>query len=129
MSTNPLSEERMRILNMVKEGQITAEEAARLLEALKAGATSADAASQAEPARPKWLRVRVTDRSTGKTKVNVNVPVGLLDVGLKMGAHFAPEMAGMDWTTIQAAVKGGLHGRILEVEDEEDDERVEIFVE
>jgi hypothetical protein len=119
----------MRILNMVKEGQITAEEAARLLEALKAGGTSADAAQQAEPARPKWLRVRVTDRSTGKTKVNVNVPVGLLDVGLKMGAHFAPEMAGMDWTTIQEAIKGGLHGRVLEVEDEDDDERIEIFVE
>ena len=38
MSTNPLAEERMRILNMVKDGQITAEEAARLLEALKSTA-------------------------------------------------------------------------------------------
>jgi hypothetical protein len=129
MSTNPLAEERMRILNMVKDGQITAEEAARLLEALKAGASASDVASPANSAPPKWLRVRVTDRATGKTKVNVNVPIGLLDVGLKMGAHFAPDMGGMDWSAIQAAIKGGVQGRIVEVEDEEDDERVEIFVE
>jgi hypothetical protein len=129
MSTNPLAEERMRILNMVKDGQITAEEAARLLEALKTGAATADQAPLPEAAKPKWLRVRVTERATGKTKVNVSVPIGLLDVGLKMGAHFAPDMAGMDWSAIQAAVKGGVQGRILDVEDEEDDERVEIFVE
>lgn len=128
MSTNPLAEERMRILNMVKDGQITAEEAARLLEALK-GTTATDAVASAETGRAKWLRVRVTDRATGKTKVNVNVPVGLLDVGLKMGAHFAPDMGGMDWSAIQAAIKGGVHGRIVEMEDEEDNERVEIFVE
>jgi hypothetical protein len=119
----------MRILNMVKDGQITAEEAARLLEALKTGAATADQAPLPEAAKPKWLRVRVTERATGKTKVNVSVPIGLLDVGLKMGAHFAPDMAGMDWSAIQAAVKGGVQGRILDVEDEEDDERVEIFVE
>jgi len=109
----------MRILNMVKDGQITAEEAARLLEALKSTAAP-DGAAAAETARARWLRVRVTDRATGKTKVNVNVPIGLLDVGLKMGAHFAPDMGGMDWSAIQAAIKGGVHGRIVEVEDEED---------
>jgi len=127
MSTDPLSEERMRILNMVKEGQVTAEEAARLLEALKTSSAAESAPGAA--AKPRWLRVRVTDRATGKTKVNVNVPVSLLDVGLKMGAHFAPDMGGMDWQAIQHAVKEGAHGRILEVENEDDDERVEIFVE
>ena len=55
--------------------------------------------------------------------------MGLVDVGLKMGARFAPEMAGMDMGAIQAAVKEGIQGRIIEMEDEQDDERVEIFVE
>jgi hypothetical protein len=127
MSTNQLTEERMRILNMVKEGQITAEEAARLLEALKAGG-SAEAAPAAM-GKARWLRVRVTDRASGKTKVNVNVPASLLDVALKMGAHFAPDIEGMDWQAIQAAVKDGVQGRILEVDDESDNERVEIFLE
>ena len=122
-----ITEERMRILKMVAEKQITAEEGAKLLEALRA--SEGEAASRPESAKPRWLRVRVTDRATGKSKVNVNVPVGLLDVGLKMGARFAPDMAGMDLQAVQAAIKDGLQGRILDVDDEEDNERVEIFVE
>jgi hypothetical protein len=116
----------MRILKMIEEKQITAEEGARLLEALRAGR---DAAERDGTTKARWLRVRVTDRASGKLKVNVNIPVGLIDVGLKMGARFAPEMNGMDLSAIQAAIKGGMQGRIIEVDDEKDDERVEIFVE
>jgi len=121
------SEERMRILKMIEEKQITAEEGAKLLEALRA--TGSDAAQREEVTKARWLRVRVTDRSTGKLKVNVNIPVGLVDVGLKMGARFAPEMNGMDLSAIQTAIKGGMQGRIIEVDDEADNERVEVFVE
>ncbi|MCX7670826.1 MAG: hypothetical protein N2439_12230 [Anaerolineae bacterium] len=120
------TEERMRILKMIEDKQITAEEGAKLLEALRVGTT---AETRAESSRPRWLRVRVTDRASGKLKVNVNIPVGLIDVGLKMGARFAPEMNGMDLNAIQEAIRGGMQGRILEVEDEKDNERVEIFVE
>ena len=121
------SEERMRILKMVEEKQITAEEAAKLLEALRT--TGAGATSRDEPGRARWLRIRVSDRASGKYKVNVNLPVVLIDVGLKMGARFAPDMAGMDIHAIHAAIKEGLHGKIVEIDDEKDDERVEIFVE
>jgi hypothetical protein len=121
------SEERMRILKMIADKQITAEEGAKLLEALRA--SGGEAAARAEPTKARWLRVRVTDRATGKTKVNVNLPIGLLDVGLKMGARFAPNLAGMELHTIQTAIREGMQGRIIEVEDEEDDERVEVFVE
>jgi len=121
------AEERMRILKMVAEKQITAEEGARLLQALRG--SEGEAGARSDPGKPRWLRVRVTDRGTGKPKVNVNVPIGLLDVGLKMGARFAPDMAGLDIQAIQAAIKDGMQGRIVDVEDEEDNERVEIFVE
>jgi hypothetical protein len=121
------SDERMRILKMIAEKQITAEEGVRLLEALRAGEASGP--DRSEPAKPRWLRVRVTDRATGKAKVNVNIPVGLVDVGLKMGARFAPDMTGMDLQAIQAAVKNGFQGRVVEVDNEEDNERVEIFIE
>ncbi len=120
------TEERLRILKMVEDKQITAEEAAKLLEALRAGAATE---TRSETSRPRWLRVRVTDRTSGKLKVNVNIPVGLIDVGLKMGARFAPEMNGMDLSAIQEAIRGGMQGRIIEVDDEKDNERVEIFVE
>ncbi len=120
------SEERMRILKMIADKQISAEEGARLFEALRSGGAGQ---GSDEPAKVRWLRVRVTDRVTGKSKLNVNIPVGLLDVGLKMGARFAPEMAGMDLSAVQAAIKGGMQGKIIELDDEQDDERVEIFVE
>jgi hypothetical protein len=122
------TDERMRILKMVSEKQITAEEGARLLEALR-GSSAGDTQGRNETGKARWLRIRVTDRPSGRTKVNVSLPIGLVDVGLKMGARFAPEMAGMDVSAIQAALKDGVQGRIIEVDDEEDDERVEIFVE
>lgn len=119
------SEERMRILKMIADKQITAQEGARLLEALRA----AEPQARADTSKARWLRIRVTDRSSGRAKLNVSIPVGLVDVGLKMGARFAPEMAGMDTSAIQQAIRDGLQGRIIEVDDEKDDERVEIFME
>jgi SHOCT-like domain len=121
------TEERMRILKMVSDKQITAEEGAKLLEALRAGQSAAQ--DMVEPNKSRWLRVRVTDRATGKSKVNVNIPAGLLDVGLKMGARFAPNTAGMDLQAVQAAMKEGMQGKIVDVDDEEHNERVEIFLE
>jgi hypothetical protein len=116
----------MRILKMVADGQITADEGARLLEALRPAGQGSPAGDMA-PAR--WLRIRVTDRDSGRGKVNVTIPIGLVDIGLKMGARFSPELAGMDISAIQAALRQGVQGRVIEVEHEEEDERIEIFVE
>ncbi len=121
------SDERMRILKMIADKQITAEEGARLLEALRS--SESDARDQLEPSRSRWLHVRVTDRTTGKTKTNINVPVGLVDLGLKMGARFSPEMAGLDVPTISGMLKSGYQGKIVDVDDEAGNERVEVFVE
>lgn len=121
------SEERMRILKMIADKQITAEEGAKLLEALRVA--DADPAGQREPSKARWLRIRVTDRITERAKLNVTIPIGLVDVGLKMGARFAPEMAGMDTSAVEAALRDGIRGRIIEVDDEKDNERVEIFME
>lgn len=61
--------------------------------------------------------------------MNVNIPLSLVDIGLKMGAKFSPVgMEGLDMTQIIAAVKSGGTGKIVDVEDEEDGEHVEIYV-
>jgi hypothetical protein len=73
--------------------------------------------------------VRVTDLRTGKPKVQVNLPFGLVDVGMRMGARFAPELENIDMAQIVEQVKAGGQGKIVEVEDEEDGERVEIYIE
>lgn len=122
------SEERMEVLRMVQDGQITAEEAALLLEAMGKGeSTPAQTVSDNSKREPRRLRVRVSDLETGRHKVNVNLPWNLINVGMHMGARFVPE--GIDLETMRQAIRAGTEGKIVDVEDEEENERVEIFVE
>jgi hypothetical protein len=124
------AEERLKILKMVEEGKISPADGAQLLAAL--------AESRRPPAPPtppaaggdaRWFRVRVTDLRTGKVKVNVNIPMGLVNVGIKMGARFAPGLDQDQMGVLAEALKSGAVGKIVEATDEEDGERVEIFVE
>lgn len=123
-------EERMQILKMIEEGKISAVEGAELLRAL---GREKGPASATEPLKgasnPRWFRVRITELSSGRNKVNVNIPFGLVNVGLKMGARFAPDMEGVNFDQLMAAVRSGQQGKVLDVTDEEGGERVEIFVE
>lgn len=120
-------EERMQILNMVEEGKISPQEGAKLLSAL--GSTKA--ASRSAPTSPaaRWFRVRVTDLTTGRNKVNVNVPMSLVNVGLKMGARFVPETADIEVEELLAQIRSGAQGKIFEAINEEEGEQVEIFIE
>lgn len=124
------TEERLQILKMIEEGKISAAEGAELLRALD---TKSDKLQAQEPLKgasaPRWFRVRVTDTNTGRNKVNINIPMGLVNVGMKMGARFAPEIEGHRLEELLEAVKYGQLGKVIDVTDEEDGERVEIFVE
>ena len=78
---------------------------------------------------PRWLRVRVTDLYTGRSKATVNIPFGLMDWGLRIGAQFAPEMAGYDLQELTRALsEEGVNGKIVDVTDDEGGEHVEIYV-
>ncbi|HEX3052074.1 MAG TPA: hypothetical protein VHP83_15555 [Aggregatilineaceae bacterium] len=122
------AEERMRILAMIQEGKITAEEGARLLQALGSGARTPQ--PPATPSRdPRMLRVRITDVKSGKAKVNVNIPMGLVNVGIKLGARFTPTSSGVDYDEIMTAIKSGAMGKVVDFEDLESGEHVEVWVE
>ena len=123
------TEERMQILTMVAEGVISADEGAKLLAALEPEKKKEARLTMTEPSKPRWFRVRVTDLETGRSKVNVNLPMSLVEVGTRMGARFAPDLEGMDFGNLIEQIKGGAQGKIIEVEDVEDGERVEIYVE
>ena len=123
------TEERMQILKMVSEKKITAEEGAKLLSALEPDKKAAAAVVVGGPSSPRWFRVRVTDLETGKPKVNVNLPMSLVNVGMKMGARFAPEIEGIDLSGVFEQIQEGAQGKLIDVEDMEDGERVEIYVE
>lgn len=122
------TEERMQILKMIEEGKISASEGADLLRALEKKDTNS-----AEPLRgasqAKWFRVRITDVSSGKNKVNVNIPMGLVQVGMKMGARFAPDMEGVDYEDLMESIRMGRQGKVIDITDSDDGERIEIFVE
>lgn len=123
-------EERMKILKMIEEGKISAEEGAKLLAALAEGRRGRlDSAVPGRPGAPRMLRIRVTDVVTGRSKASVQIPLALVDAGMKIGAHFAPEVAGMDMSNVMDALRSGVTGKIIDVMDEEDGEHVEIFIE
>jgi hypothetical protein len=122
-------EERMQILKMIEDGKISAEEGAKLLQALNAKSERRKTAPIGGSGEPRWFRVRVTDLDTGKNKVNVNIPMGLVNVGIKMGARFAPNVEGLNYEEIADAIRSGAQGKIVDVVDEDDGERVEIFIE
>jgi hypothetical protein len=128
----PSSEERMQVLKMVQEGKITAEEGAKLLGALDENSGRDAGKEKAGDGSRRWFRVRVTDLKTGKRKMNVNMPLGLVDVGLRMAMKFGPrngvDLSGVDLNELMGMVRSGAEGRLVEVEDEEDGERTEVFV-
>jgi hypothetical protein len=125
------TEERMKILRMIEEGKLTAEEGAKLLSALSESRTRVMAGSSISrgPGSARWLRVKVTDMSSGRSKATVQIPISLLEAGMKIGAHFAPEVEGVEMSEIMEALRSGMTGKIVDVMDEEDGEHVEIFVE
>jgi hypothetical protein len=122
-----MSEERARILQMVSEGKISAEEGVKLINALRGSRPAAGETPR--EGSPRWIRVRVTDMVTGRTRVNVNLPFSLVTAATKLGARFAPETEELDWEELIAAIREGASGKIVDVEDEQGGEKVEVFVE
>ena len=89
---------RADILSQLAAGTISAAQAAAQLrgeatrpaEAIPPAAAvpALDAAPPISPALgQRWLRIRVTDLSSGRPKVNVNLPLTWVAAGLPLGRH------------------------------------------
>lgn len=129
------SEERLKILKMVQEGKISADQAAAIIETLEEGSQGPRPTNRPEPPTPpmnktsRWFHVRITDSGTGRTRVNVRLPVSLINAGIKMGARFAPEVQGMDMEQLIEFINSGETGQMVDVVNEDDGEHVEVFIE
>ena len=123
MSTH---DERLRILKMIENKQISAEEGSRLLEALEA-----DPLRSRTPiaSRSRSLRVQVTDLATRRQKISVTIPVSLVGIGLKLGARLFPRTTDSVADDVRRAVETGELGRVFDIQDLEENERIEIFIE
>ena len=123
-------EERKKILKMIEDSKISAEEGAKLLAALAEGRRGSQGPIPPHgPGAPRTLRIRVTDMVTGRSKASVQIPLALVDAGMKIGAHFAPEVEGVDMSNVMDALRSGVVGKIIDVMDEDDGEHVEIYIE
>ncbi len=116
-------EERMKILRMVQEGKISAQDAARLLHALEQSDTPPTGR------RARWLRIRVTDVHSDELRVNVTLPISLVLGGMKVGERFAPQIEGLSTEQLRVYLEEGFKGHIVDVFDDVDGERVEILLE
>jgi hypothetical protein len=84
-----VNEERRRILNMLREGKISAEDADNLLDVLQEQqpAAAVRLAPPSAAAAPKYLRVLVEGQEAGhNNKVNVRVPLDLIRAGMRLAA-------------------------------------------
>ena len=123
------SEERMKILKMISDGKITAEEGSSLISALSQRTEKSNLAAK-RSLSGRTLRVRVMDLRTGNTRVNVNVPMSLVDAGLNIAAQFTPEVENAQMMeAVKEALAENMTGKIVDVIDEEDGEHIEIFIE
>lgn len=132
-----MSTSRKEILELLAKGKISAGEAAELLS--QAGAAPAAAAPETAVAekmpklsgqgkKPGWLHVRVRDLETGRNKVTVNVPLGIVKFGLKFGGRFSPELDGLDWNELQGMMNESESGMLVDVEDAEGGEHVQVYI-
>lgn len=126
-----MREEQLKILKMIEEGTITAEEGNKLLFTIEECKGKIDVEKTGSSA--KWLRIKViSNEKGGKNKVNVNVPIALVETGLKIGKSFDKDleesMKDIDIQEILELIKSGAEGKIVEVETEEGD-TVEVYVE
>ncbi|HUS14464.1 MAG TPA: hypothetical protein VM536_05520 [Chloroflexia bacterium] len=62
------------------------------------------------------FRVLVTDSTNGHTMVNVNLPLGLINFGLRLAARYLPENSDFNLQELSNAIQQGATGKIFEVE-------------
>lgn len=98
-----MNEERMKILGMLSEGKITAEEADKLIEAIegaagKPGRSFDDRIPPGADGIPKYLYVQVNslneDGSGEPETVNVKVPMALIKAGVNIASLMPEDVQG-----------------------------------
>ncbi len=120
-----MNEEAMKILKMVEDKKITSEEAAKLLDAIE------DKEAPPPGKKNKMLRVRVYE-ADGRSKVNVNVPLGLAKFAMKFIPKHAKDKMGesnVDFDSILQQIETQAEGKLVDIVDERKGERVEVYIE
>ncbi len=113
-------EERMQILEMLKDGKITTDDAAKLLEAL-------DADERRGRTETRSIHIRVFEN--GKDKVNVNIPVSLAKLALNLVPKDVVHDQNLDLRSLITSIEAGFRGKLVEADIPEEGRKIEVFVE
>jgi DUF4097 and DUF4098 domain-containing protein YvlB len=132
-----LREERDRILRMVEAGEVTAGEAAQLLDALAEAEPERERERERERSidrsrvRSRTLRIRVSSLNPKQQRVQMTatMPINLLRISLRLGSRLIPQLSSSALEDVLRAIESGASGRVLDVQDLEEGQRVEIFAE
>ena len=110
------SDERLKILSMVEDGTITADEAAKMLTALEE--VELEVAPGSKGPSPKWIHIQVLDE---KDKVDIRLPFGLI----RIAESFIPTQAreemsknGINLNELTRMMESSGHGKLVEVQEE-----------
>ncbi|MFP4456786.1 MAG: SHOCT-like domain-containing protein [Clostridia bacterium] len=127
-----LDQEKMQILKMVENGQITADEAAQLLDAVGEKDEIINFSKKPVKKGGKVLRVRVYEGSEN-IKVNVNLPLRLVEVLVDIGIKFLPvdkypDLNKINMDELKELIEAGIEGKIVDI-DSADGTKVEVFIE
>lgn len=120
-----IGEEQFMILQMVQDGTISPDEGGRLMEAMARAARVTPPAPPAPPEKPRSVRVVVTN-SRGEHEVDLNLPVGLVEMGLNIARRVAPGKV-PDLPEIRSTIRSGYTGKLMDINNGND--RIEISIE
>ncbi len=134
-----MTDEKLRILKMVETGTITASQAAELLSSLPEEPTTEEPTiKEGSAPQAKWIKILVTNRETGKNKVNLRIPLKLfpwklMEKGLFINISDKVDQDGtaykFDKELVMQMINNGEPGVIIDVDDEDSEEKVLITLE
>jgi len=124
---NP-SSPRIRILDMIADGSLSAEEGLRLLEALGQDEDSLnETAPKHQPLSTGMVLIRIIERVTKKVLVSMRIPLSLVATARKFGAKITAHDEEYNLAEFQERLHTSRPGDVFRVE--RDKEVIELIVE
>jgi DUF4097 and DUF4098 domain-containing protein YvlB len=127
-----MNDEYLRILKMIEEGKLTAEEGADLIKALGTEQPREEAAARLRSTiGGKKLRIVVTNLDTGKDAVNIRIPLRLARIAEKMiPSQAKQEMReqGIDLSNLLSDLDEIGDGPLVDIDSDDGKEHVKVLI-
>lgn len=123
-----MSQECRLILEMVKDGKINIDEAEKLLDKADYTVETNNEALLIKSINKKFLRVLVTEENN--TKVNINIPIALAEVGLKFIPKDCLTIEGQDinLNEILQLIEQGNDGELINIETQDKGKEIKVKI-